>query len=85
MTEPDAPDGHAKRWLVLLVQDGSECTTEDPRQETFMSEREALAFAKESSRNDKEGGEGAVYHVMRTTHTVYAKRRVTVTVVAARK
>lgn len=77
-------DPHAKRWLVLLVQDGTPALTEDPRQECFMSEREALQFAKESCREDKDGGEGAIYHIMKTTHTVHARRHVSVKVATVR-
>ena len=82
MSEPDM--GHEKRWFVLLVQDGNEVKTQNPGAECFTSEREAIAFAKESARDDHDGGEGTVYHVMRTTHTVHATRRITVTVVASR-
>jgi len=66
-----------KRWFVLLVQDGSECVTQVPQTEAFFTEKEAIAFAKESATQDTDGGEGAVYHVMRTTHFVWAKRRIT--------
>lgn len=75
---------HAKRWLVLLVQDGHEVRTENPRVECFMSEREALQFAKESCREDRDGGEGAIYHVMKTTHTVQARRHISVKVAPVR-
>lgn len=76
--------GQTKRWFVLLVQDGSEITTQNPGVECFFSEKEAIKFARESAKEDTDGGEGAIYHVMKTTHLVQAKRRVSVSVVATR-
>lgn len=84
MKQPDGREGHVKRWMVLLVQDGGEIKTEDPNVECFLSEKEAIKYAKECSRQDKDGGEGAVYHIMKTTHTVHAKRHVTVKVMATK-
>lgn len=83
MSEEDH-DASTKRWFVLLVQDGGDVVTQNPGNESFLTERDAINFAKESAREDEDGGEGAVYHVMRTTHLVRAKRRVTVTVMPAR-
>jgi hypothetical protein len=82
--EQKADDGGTKRWLVLLVQDGEAIATQDPRVETFFSEKEAIVFARNCCRNDNEGGEGAIYHVMKTTHTVSAKRRILVKVASVR-
>ena len=70
-----------KRWFVLLVQDGSDVITQVPSTESFLSEKDAIAFARDSARDDIDGGEGAIYHVMRTTHIVSSKRRITVQVV----
>lgn len=79
-----APDvvEKTKRWLVLLVQSGEPVKTEDPRVETFYSEKEAIAYAKESCREDTDPD--AVYHVMKTTHTVQAHRHVSVKVLSIR-
>jgi hypothetical protein len=73
--------GKSKRWFVLLVQDNSDVLTQCPGAESFFSESEAIKFAKESSREDESGGDGAVYHVMRSTHIVESKRLISVKVV----
>jgi hypothetical protein len=73
-----------KIWFVLLVQDGTECITQHPKHECFDSEKEALAYARQSSREDTDGGERAIYHVMSTKHIVFAKRRVTVQTIAVK-
>lgn len=76
-------EARERRWFVLLVIDGSTITTENPGVECFYSEREAIAFAKECARG-KDACDGEVYHVMRSTHFVEAKRRVTVSVAPAK-
>jgi hypothetical protein len=85
MNNDDEADPLAPLWFVLLIQDGNDVTTENPRAETFYSERDAIKFARDSARDDEEGGEGAHYHVMKTTHIVSAKRRVTVNIVKPRR
>jgi len=72
-------DGRTKRWFVLLVAGGSDVLTENPRCESFFSEKEAIAFAKECCRDDPFDNE-AIYHIMKSTHIIEAKRRVTVSV-----
>ena len=37
---------HEKLWFVLLVQDGQKQVTQHPKHECFVSEKDALAFAK---------------------------------------
>lgn len=77
---PENEEALLPRYFVLLVTggEGQEIVTQNPKAECFMTEREAINFAKESARQDKD--DDAVYHLMQTTHLVRVKRNIRVSV-----